>query len=65
MSSITWCNSVTDTGLLRTMRKRIAGIHKLLKVEPQIGLGLANLIMRGDHLGTKDLMEELVLKKVG
>jgi hypothetical protein len=65
MSSITWCNSIADTGLLRTMKKRIAGIHKLLTAEPHIGLGLATLIMRGDHLGTKDLMEELVLKKVG
>ena len=58
MSSITWYDSVADTDLLKAIRKRIRVIHELLGHDPKIGQGMADLIMQGDHAGTKERMEQ-------
>jgi hypothetical protein len=65
VSSITWYDSVADTDLLKAIRKRIRVIHKLLANDPKIGISNADLIMQGDHEGTKERMEQQMMKKEG
>ena len=65
MSSITWCNLVANTDLLKHTRKRIKVIHCLLCNDPRIGQGMADLIMQGDHAGIKERMEQHIMKKEG
>ena len=33
--------------------------------DPHIGLGMADLIMQGDHVATKEHMEQQIMKKEG
>jgi len=61
----TWYDSVADTDLLKAIRKCIRVIHKLLGSDPKIGQGMADLIMQGDHAGTKERMEQQSMKKEG